>query len=190
MSWLFKIEDRKVFPNEETLLTPPFSQIWQRDESPDKWLAMREFAYIEFMTSQLKSNPYKGYSEKVREVKIKEDIIIDPTWQPDWLVEQAMKKIEEFQTEGSESYTLLASALRAKEKIEDFFDTFQLDETTDKGALKLKPKDVTGAMLDLDRVVTSINTLKKKVEEDTFEAVKTRANKVISPFANPDSLND
>ena len=45
-------------------------------------------------------------------------------------------------------------------------------------------------MLDLDRVVTSINTLKKKVEEDTFEAVKTRANKVISPFANPDNLND
>ena len=142
------------------------------------------------MTSQLKSNPYKGYSEKVREVKIKEDIIIDPTWQPDYLVEQAMKKIEEFQTEGSESYTLLASALRAKEKIENFFDTFELDETTDKGAFKLKPKDVTGAMLDLDRVVTSINTLKKKVKEDTFEAVKTRANKVISPFANPDSLND
>ena len=74
--------------------------------------------------------------------------------------------------------------------IENFFNTFELDETTDKGALKLKPKDVTGAMLDLDRVVTSINTLKKKVEEDTFEAVKTRANKVISPFANPDSLND
>ena len=121
---------------------------------------------------------------------VKEDIIIDPTWQPDWLVEQAMKKIEELQTEGSETYNLLASALRAKEKIEDFFNTFQLDETTDKGALKLKPKDVTGAMLDLDRVVTSINTLKKKVEEDTFEAVKTRANKVISPFANPDSLNE
>ena len=54
----------------------------------------------------------------------------------------------------------------------------------------LKPKDVTAAMLDLDKLVTSLDVLKKKVEEDTFETVKTRANKVISPFANPDSLNE
>ena len=189
MSWLFKIEDKKVFPNEETLLIPPFSQIWERDESPDKWLAMREFAYIEFMTSQLKSNPYKGYSEKVREVKIKEDIIIDPTWQPDWLVEQAMKKIEEFQTEGSESYTLLMDALRAKETLQKFLREFDLDERSNNGAMIMKPKDITTALLDLDKVVASISSLKKKVEEDMFETVKTRANKVISPFANPNSID-
>lgn len=190
MSWLFKIEDRKVFPNEETLLIPPFSQIWERDESPDKWLAIREFAYIEFMTSQLKSNPYKGYSEKVREEKLREDIIKEDTWIPDELVMEAMKKIEEFQTNGSGAYTLLIDTLKAKETLQEFLRSVNLKERTDKGAMVLKPKDVTAAMLDLDKLVTSLDVLKKKVEEDTFETVKTRANKVISPFANPDSLNE
>ena len=190
MSWLFKIEGKKVFPNTETLLTPPFKEIWERDKSEDKWQAMGEFAYVEFMTSQLKSNPYKGYSEKVRDIKLREDVVQNPEWEPDGLVLSAMKKIEEFQTEGSESYALLQSALRAVDSIRTFLDTVNLDERTDKGAMVLKPKDVTGAIADLDKVVTNLNNLKKKVEEDIFDTVKTKANKVISPFANPDSISD
>jgi len=188
MSWLFKIEGKKVFPNEETLLTSPFNQIWDRDENEDKDLAMREFAYIEFMTSQLKSNPYKGYSEKIRDVKLREDIIIDSDWNPDSLVEQGMQKIDEFQKEGSESYSLLMDALKAKENLQSFLRSVDLNERTNKGAMVLKPKDITSALLDLDKVVASISTLRKKVEEDIFDAVKTKAGKEISPFANPNSL--
>jgi len=190
MSWLFKIEGKKVFPNAETLLTPPFKNIWERDESEDKWMAMKEFTYIEFMTSQLKSNPYKGYSKEVRDAKLREDVIIDPTWQPDFLVTEGMKKIDNFQTEGSESYTMLVDALHTKNRLQEFLTTCDLTKTTDKGAMVIKPKDITSALLDLDKVVTTMNTLKKKVEEDLFEVTKTRANKEISPFANPNSIDN
>ena len=189
MSWLFKIEGTNVFPNEETLLIYPFDEIWKRDTSEDKWMAMREFTYVEFMTSQLKSNPYKGYSREVRDTKLREDIIREESWQPDEYVERAMQKIEEFQTEGSESYTLLMDALRAKETLQKFLREFNLDERSNNGAMIMKPKDITTALLDLDKVVASISSLKKKVEEDMFETVKTRANKVISPFANPNSID-
>ena len=190
MSWLFKIEGKKVFPNTETLLTPPFKEIWERDKSEDKWTAMKEFAYIEFMTSQLKSNPYKGYSDEIRDVKLREDIIQDTEWEPDFLIKLGMEKINLIQTEGSKSYSLLLSANKAVDSVKKFLDDIDLTVTTDKGALVLKPKDVTGALADLDKVVTNLSNLKKKVEEDLFEVVKTRANKIISPFANPNSIED
>ncbi len=63
MSFLFKIEGKKVYPNTETLLVSPFKEIWERDKSLDKEKAIQEFAYIEFSTSMLKSNPYREYTE-------------------------------------------------------------------------------------------------------------------------------
>jgi len=189
MSWLFQIENKMVSPNPETLLIHPFNEIWERDTTPEKWTALREFAYIEFMSSHLKSNPYKGYSEEIKKIKIKEDIIKDPNWIPDDIIEEAIKKIEDFQTNGSESYGLYKSALKAKDKLQTFLEEFDLDERTNSGSLIMKPKDVTNALLDTDKVVTSLTALKKKVEEDIFDTVKTRANKIISPFANPNSID-
>ena len=178
-----------VYPNEETLLTPPFNLIWNRDESTDKWLAMREFTYIEFMTSQLKSNPYKGYSEKVREKKLREDILENPEYEPDNLVLQAMEKIEEMQTEGSPNYTLYKDCLATKERVQKLLTTIDLNERTRSGGAVFKPKDIMDAIEKASSVAESLSNLKKKVEEDIFDTVKTRANKVISPFANPDSIS-
>lgn len=188
MSVLFKIEGTLVIPHPETLLIPPFKEIWDRDKNKDKWIALRELSYVEFMTSQLKSNPYKGYEESVRDIKIKEDIVKDKKWKPDKLVIEAMKKIEEFQTKGSASYTLLLDALKAKDTLQEFLRNLDLSQTNRSGGLILKPKDVTTALLDLDRVVTALSKLQKKVEQDLFEDIKTRGGKVISPFANPNSI--
>ena len=54
----------------------------------------------------------------------------------------------------------------------------------------LKPKDITTAIIDLEKVSLTFENLKKKVEEDMFETVKTRANKTISIFADPNSIKD
>ena len=59
MAYLFQINGRAVFPNAETILISPFKDIWERDLSKNKENAIQEFAYIEFMTSMLKSNPYR-----------------------------------------------------------------------------------------------------------------------------------
>ena len=59
MAYLFKIEGKAVFPNEETLLIEPFKSIWERDTSKNKEYALEDFAYIEFITSLLKTNPYR-----------------------------------------------------------------------------------------------------------------------------------
>lgn len=188
MSYLFKITDSVVYPNEETLLIEPFKTIWERDDSPKKEVALKEFTYIEFMSSQLKSNPYRGYRESARDSILKKNIIQDENWIPDILIREAIEKIEDFQRNGSTSYSLYKKAIAAKEKLEDFFDDFNLKEKTDKGAYLLKPKDITGALLDLDKVIVNLESLKEKIEKELFEEVRNKSDKAVSPFAEGSSL--
>lgn len=189
MAYLFKVEDKVVKPTDEALQIPPFKEIWERDKSKNKEVALQEFTYIEFMTSALKTNPYKGYSEDKKEEVIRKDVIKEESWKPDELVLQGMVKIRQFQTEGSESYSLYLSAVAAKNKLQDFFNTFNMNKVNMKtGAPIYKPRDITSALQDLDRTIVSLQSLEKKVEEDLFESAKIMGQKEISAFADPSIL--
>lgn len=188
MSFLFNIEGRAVFPNAETLLISPFKEIWERDESPNKENAIEDFAYIEFMTSMLKSNPFREYTEDRKEEVIIENIITQENWKPDELVKAAMDKVIEFQEEGSITYQYWMAAKQAAEKTIKFFMTFSLLERDDKGKPIYKPREITTAIGDTEKVLQSLDSLKKKVDEEVFDKTRNRGNKEISPFAKPDSL--
>lgn len=189
MAYLFKIEGKAVFPTTEILLVNPFKEIWARDKTKGKSEAMEDFAYIEFMTSMLKSNPYKGYSTEVKEKVIIADVITRKDWKPDQLILEGMEYIFKQQKEGSASYTLYLSTLQAKEKLESMFRTIDLNERNFKTGMPVyKPKELSTAMLDVDKITTALSTLEKKVEEELFDSVRTKGAKEISPFADPNSL--
>lgn len=190
MAYLFKVEDKIVKPTDEALQVSPFKDIWERDTSTNKEVALQEFTYIEFMTSALKTNPYRGYSEDRKETVVRQDVIKIPDWQPDELILAGMQKVKQFQTEGSESYSLYLSALVAKNKLQDFFNNFNINKVNSKtGAPIYKPRDITTALQDLDKTIVSLQSLEKKVEEDLFESAKIRGQKEISPFADPNVIN-
>lgn len=189
MSFLFKIDNKVVYPNPETLMLHPFCDIWERDESPNKEVALQEFAYIEFMTSHLKSNPYREYTEDRKEATIRNEVIKELNWQPDELVEKGMAKIVELQTEGSITYQYWLSNKIAIEKMIVFFTNFDIDERNPKTFSPIyKPRDITSAVADAEKTLVTLNSLKVKVDEEIFDSNKTRSEKVISPFANPNSL--
>lgn len=191
MAYLFKVENNTVYPNDEILLISPFKDIWDRDKNKNKDVAIKEFAYIEFMTSHLKTNPFKGYRIEQREAIIKEKVIKDVKWKPDDLVKEAMDMVEVFQKDASSNYKLYMASLKAKENLEDFLlkvDLQSYENKTDKGAMVLKPKDITTALLDVDKVTTSLTALQQKIEEELYEEVKIRAGKKISFFAKPESF--
>ena len=191
MAYLFRVEDRVVKPNDEVLQVPPFNEIWERDKSPNKEVALQEFTYIEFMTSALKTNPYRGYSEDRKSEVIKRDVVHIDNWQPDLLVLKGMDKVKEFQREGSESYSLYLSAVVAKNKLQDFFNTFNMNKVNMKtGAPIYKPKDITAALQDLDKTIISLQSLERKVEEDLFETAKIKGQKEVSIFADPGIVNN
>lgn len=189
MSFLFQIQGRAVFPNPETLLITPFKEIWERDKSEKKEEAISEFAYIEFMTSMMKSNPYREYPEKKKKEVVTKDIMGDTDWQPDNLVKAAMRKIEEWQEEGSLSYKYWVSNKRAAEKMINFFSTFDMNERNAKTLNPVfKPKDITTAIGDAEKVLKTLDTLKTKVDEELFETQRNKSGKEISPFAKSSKL--
>lgn len=190
MSYLFKIEDKIVQPTEEVLLISPFKEIWERDKSKGKEIALKEFAFIEFTVSLLASNPYKGYSESIRDSIVQQDIFKDIEWKPDKLIEEGKKKFENFQKDGSQSYTLYKSAVAAKDKLVNFLNEIDINERNFKTGMPIyKPKELTSALLDVDKVIASLDVLKKKVEEELFESTKVKGQKEISIFAKLESLN-
>ena len=186
-AYLFKIENSRAVPNVETLLIEPFKTIWEKDTTIGKTTAILELTFIEFMSSSMKSNPYKGYEPEKRIEVLKRDFM-PPGWEPDDLISQGLERIKEFQTEASPNYTLYKDALVAKEKLQRFLRTFDMTEKTNSGSLVLKPGDVTKSLMDIEKVAVSLDTLEKKIDQELFEEVKTRANKEISIFAKPEHL--
>lgn len=188
MAHLFKFTGKVVHPNEETLLIHPYKEIWDRDKNEGKEQAIKEFSYMEFMTSLLASNPYIGYDESRRHRQLCKDVMMDSDYVPDELVQKGMEKIRQFQQEASPSLAFYEAALKGINKLRTFFNTFNINERNDKDVPIYKPKEITSALLDVDKAIASLYALRKKVEEEVFEAVKTKGDKVISPFAKLSSF--
>ena len=189
MSVLFTVENRIVRPNTETLLIPPFKDIWERDKTKGKTFALEDFAYMEFMTSYKKTNPYAGYDPNLRKERIKADIITKAGWKEDKLIVEGMKKIEEFQMNASVTYTYYTATRKAAEQMKVFFNNLNIGDVNFKTGNPLyKPADITRAMKDSEEVMRTLDSLKDKVEQELFENTKTKGQKEISPFADPSSI--
>ena len=190
MAFLFIVSEKTVFPNPETLLISPFKDIWKRDKSKQKYMALEELAYIEFMSSMKKSNPYRQYDDKMKEKKVREAVITKKGWAPDELIREGVAKIMQFHKEASTTYNYYMGAKKAAEKMTQFFNEVDISEVNPKSFNPIyKPKDITGAINDLEKNLANLKALEKKVEEELYEETKNRSNKEISFFADPESLN-
>ncbi len=184
MSLLFIIQGKLVRPNPETLLISPFKDIWERDKHPEKIFALEDFAFIEFMTSEKKSNPYAGYDEERRREKLLDQVITRKGWEEDDLIIKAMDKMTEFQEEASLTYSYYMSAKMAASKMKGFFNTFDMNDVNIKSGNPLyKPKDITSALNDTLRVLENLNSMKEKVDQELYETTRTKGDKKVSPFS-------
>jgi len=178
-----------VSPTVEALSIPPFKEIWERDNSSKKEVALQEFAYIEFMASKKKSNPYKGYPEDRRETAVRKDVIVKKEWAPDKLVSKGIQRVVDFQTDASPTYALYMSAKKAVENLRGFLDTVDVTEKNERtGNPIYKPVDITKAVTEIERLLNTMSNLEKKVEEELFEETRMRSNKEIGFFAKMDSF--
>ena len=189
MSLLFKVEKKNVIPHTETLMVSPYKEIWERDESERKEFALEDLAFIEFMGSVKKTNPYSGYSEDIKRTKIIEDIITRDDWEEDSLIVEGIRKLEELQRDASPTYNYYMSAKMAAEKMQNFFNGFSMSDVNMKTGNPLyKPRDITSALNDTSKVLQNLSDLREKVDNEVFEVTKNKGQKIISPFANPDTL--
>lgn len=187
MSHLFEIENSRVFPNSETLLIEPFKTIWERDKDPKKHNAISELSYIEFMISELQSNPFRDYEDEEKELRIIQEVIRNDKWKPDAVVKHGIEKLKDIQTKGSLNYRFWLSNKQAVENTIKFLgEEDKLGKTNLKTGNPLyKPKDIIGATEKATETLSFLSKLEKKVLEDFFSESRTIGNKRISTLAKP-----
>lgn len=179
---IFIVENNIIKPSQHALLIEPFSNIWERDSSPKKEEAIRDYTFIELMGSLKKSNVFAGYSKDERRVKTLEYLSKVDEYTPDGLVEECLLEYIRYRDEASPTASFYEAALNGAKKMETFFNTFDLDDRTNNGGLVLKPGDITRALKDSQQVLQSLTALKAKVQSELFESAKTRNDKQINPF--------
>lgn len=174
---LFTVVDNNVHPTEEALNTYPYDEIWTRDTTPKKDLALREYAYIEFMCSPLPTNNFYGYvdevvrSEKIIENKFSRDY---PNWEPDQLVMTGLDQFKEFLTNAAPNLIYYESNRIAQHRLSLWLRNINPDEVNDRGAPRYKPKDITSALMDCDTVMQRLDGMEKTVNQQLFDKTKTK----------------
>lgn len=171
MSYLFEIVNGKCMPKAEILLIEPFKGMWEKDKKK----SVKDFTFAELYTSKSRSNPYAGYSDSVRVEKLgldvygKRNMTIDKL---DASVVECIAKLNDIQTEGSVTWRYYTSQLSAIEKLIEFFRTFDLNERNDRGQLIYKPKEITSALADAEKIMQNLTGLRDKVEQEQFDSEK------------------
>tara|TARA_R110002020_G_scaffold27756_3_gene89317 strand:- start:2660 stop:3217 length:558 start_codon:yes stop_codon:yes gene_type:complete len=181
---LFEIRGGKVFPTVHAIMVKPYKDIWERDEEEDKPRAMQELAYIELMMSFKKTNPYKGYTKEDRRAKLEMDLgICATTLEEDPLIAKALEHYEELRTEASPTISYYLAARQGADKMKKWLMDFDMSDVNPKTlAPMLKPREVTSALKDTFDVMKTLDGLRTKVNEEIYDATKTRGNKEINPL--------
>jgi len=179
---IFEIENSIVKPTKEILLIFPFKEIWERDNSKNKELAIKELSYIYFLVSPKKSNPYSGYSEEIRGVKIIEGLWKEETYEINELVEIGIKKYQEFLEQASPSMRYFNAVKQGIEQTIKFFQNIDFSEKTDKGIPVYKISEVIPALKSANEVLKSMTDLQERVEQEVYESSKTKSGKEINYF--------
>jgi hypothetical protein len=163
---LLTIEHNRVAVSPEALTIKAFKDIWERDNSRNKDVAVAELSFV-FYTTDYKS-VYLAYDADAREQKVIADVIFKKNWKPDTLVKEAQKKYAELQQ--TPSMALLKDAEIALDKIRYYFRNIDIVQDVD-GSLT---KTLIANIEKLGGVIKGLNMLRELVDKEITENKRLR----------------
>ena len=159
---LFDIDNNKVIIHPEALLIQSFKLLWDRDKSKDKSTAMKEIAYVYFMTDF--KSPYDRYDSEEKKLQVGADIVGNGKYTPDDKVVAAMTTYKNLQQTFSMKF--LESAKVAAKELMNFFNSVDLNERTNSGGVVYKPVDITNALSQSVKVIEALDKWTEKVQKE------------------------
>lgn len=145
---LFKYEGYKIHISEEAFAIKVFRDIWNRDKSKTKDMAIMELGYIYFMVDPRSDYQYHVHPSD-RSAAIIESEGLPKGWEPDAVIKEAMSLYDSFKPASAlllEDTRYMVDKLRKKLKDMDFDD---LDVKELKAAVEVI-KQVPTVVLGLD----------------------------------------
>lgn len=151
----------------EILLVREFKALLDRDKTPTKERATKEFTYI-FLAIDWKS-PYNQYSEQERHEEALSDSGITEIEFNDPIFREACRKYRTLQ-DSNKSIKLLEAAKRAADQFIDYFDTIvDLNERDNNGKPIFSAEKVMKEMAQLHKVHEELVTLEDEVKKELTE---------------------
>ena len=160
---LIKYEDYQIKLADEAFLVRPIRRLFNADRSERKEQFWRQMSYMYFMINPASSYSYiLDLDERSEQIIQQEGLPCD--FRPSEMLREAMEIYRKLTITPSQE--LLESALIGAKKVGDFLRTVDLTEEDDKGKPKYQVSTITSALKDVEKIVSTLQTLQKKVEQE------------------------
>lgn len=175
---LIKYEDFQIKLADEAFLVRPIRRLFNADRSERKEQFWRQMGYMYFMINPASSYSYILDLEERSEEIIKQEGLPDD-FRPTELLKEAMEFYRTMTITPSQE--LLQSALIGAKKVGDFLRDVDLSEEDDKGKPKYQVSTITSALKDVEKIVSTLQSLQAKVEQELEEqAGKARGSQALT----------
>lgn len=167
---LFKLEGYNLTISEEAYMLKPFRDIWKRDKTKNKEVALTELAYIYFMEdSRSDYQIYVDKEERSNQIKIGEGM--KESWKPDKMVQDAQVFYSNFKSESALLLDDIRTAICTLRK-----GMITQEELNDIDPEK-KPtvlKNYAEVISKLTELAAKVNDLEKNIAKEAFQSGKVR----------------
>jgi hypothetical protein len=158
-----------------------FSEFFKKDRKS----AVKFFKYAYFLHSPYSDNPYKGFAEEIKEQKINE-AVYDGKYKPTEAERGILALYEEIILEAVPTFRAFRSARNALHRLSQYLDGVDFNERDANGKPVYDVRDVTSVLKEFPNLISAFTTLEKAVYAEEFQVTKTRGQKTINIFEEPD----
>lgn len=169
---LIKYEDYQIKLADEAFLVRPIRRLFHQDRSERKEQFWRQIAFMYFMVSPSSNYSYiLDFDERASEVIKQEGLPED--FKPSDLLKEAMEVYRKLTITPSQK--LLESSLIAADTVSKFLrDPAILTAEDRNGKPKYQVAQITAALKNVEGIVTSLQNLQKKVDQELEEQGQAR----------------
>lgn len=163
---------------DEAMLIKPIRKLYNQDRSASKEMFYKQISYLYFMVDPRSTYSYL-LNEDERAKAIIEQEGLDKDFKPSPLLLEAMEVYKKHTITPSQE--LLNAALIAAHNVSEFLKKPDiLTEEDDKGKPKYQISSITSALKNVEGIVTSLQNLQKKVENELTEQGKARGSQELT----------
>lgn len=181
---LIQIEGYQLKVADEALLIKPIRKLFHQDRSTSKEQFYKQMSYLYFMVDPRSTYSYI-LNEEERAQAIIEQEGLEKDFKPSALLQEAMEVYKKHTVTPSQE--LLNAALIAAHTVSTFLRKPDiLEQEDDKGKPKYQISSITAALKNVEGIVSSLQTLQKKVESELTEQSKARGSQELTIFDTVD----
>ena len=168
---LLNFEDFEVKVSPEAMLVKPIRMLYNQDRSKQKEKFFQQMSYLFFYTDPRSTYAYLIEDEERRKAIIEQEGLPED-YKPSPLLEEAIEIYKKHTITTSQK--LLEAAMKAADKVAKFLEDVDLTEEDDKGRPKYQVGSITTALKQVEGIVSSLQALQKKVEQEVEDKSRAR----------------